>query len=225
MTEKLVMDSLGIQTSTVIGCDSKFAAQRFCIDNVPGITHLFGCLDDMIDMAGNCVIHGQSCSMPSHEVDMAVFGPPCQPFSNQRQKSGSSSRTGGVERHPSFYITMVRVVDYIRKHRPKVFIMEEVDAFGDLNDEGRVPLNDFVLSISRFFAAVRVVNLDLASWVQVSRPRIYLVGFTDAVGGVAAADRWITRVQDRRRLCAPHLCSGTLFLVRIGQECSCSCLR
>lgn len=172
LAEKVVLDSFGAQVGVCIGADLKGASQRFVMDNIPGLTHFYSTIDELIDGGGSCLVHKSTCShISGQRPDFAVFGPPCQPFSTQRTKTGNSSKTGSSGRHPSFHVTMKKVPDYVRKYRPHICIVEQVQTFMHVMEDGIAPAEVFIQDFGKAFEAVRAVELDASVWLDMQRPR------------------------------------------------------
>jgi site-specific DNA-cytosine methylase len=169
--EKYVLDVLGIDVQDFVACDTKPAARRFMLANTSGLTHVFGPLTDLVQGEGRCAVHGETCSVSRERPDLAVLGPPCQPFTKLRQKKGTSTRTGTVTGHPLFDVTMRQTIQYVERYKPRICVVEQVPAFGEMDSRGDTPLETFVAEFSRHFGAVRVVDLDESLWVCASRPR------------------------------------------------------
>lgn len=80
--------ALGVPSTHNICGDRKVAAQKFIMNNwALYVDHFFVSMDDMIVGSGPCLRHGQVCVQGSRRAHLAIIGPPCQPWSGQRQKN------------------------------------------------------------------------------------------------------------------------------------------
>jgi hypothetical protein len=174
--EKLACDALGLVVGECVGADLKPASRRFVESNVSGVIHFFQSLQELTQSRGHCLMHGSDCTLRAasdggRRPDFAIFGPPCQPFTRQRARSGTTVRTGCSEAHPQYDVTMRGIVSYIAAHRPLVSIIEQVPAFAAMDGNGTVPIESFLRDLQPYVAAVRVVELEQETWVNVCRTR------------------------------------------------------
>jgi site-specific DNA-cytosine methylase len=96
------------------------------------VTH---CVSDAMDLldrgATKCVWHGNSCSGVSPQcgrLDLMTFGPPCQPFTRKRVKSGKGKQ-GGAEEHPDFHLATDSLLQIVDTWRPRGLTIEQVPEF------------------------------------------------------------------------------------------------
>jgi hypothetical protein len=165
--ERTMCDMLDIKISHAVGCDIKRAAQRYVADNVVGVDHFLTNIDELIDGVGKCTLHNAECQVGiDGRPDIAMFSPPCQPFTKQRGKSGKTLKSGPVGKHPTFYITMKKVPVYCQKHKPLVAIVEQVEGFLLMTDTGEEHAvtftRDFGKSNSAVASLMDIVGLNFA---------------------------------------------------------------
>lgn len=90
------------------------------------VKHLHNTMKDQVDSAA-CLLHRDSCdSCRLTPCDLAIFGTPCPPFSEQRTKR---YRSGSVKEHPLTRVTMEDARDMIVLGGHKAVVMEQVQGF------------------------------------------------------------------------------------------------
>jgi site-specific DNA-cytosine methylase len=173
--ESFIFRALGAQVGTCIASDVKASAGKFAIENHgSAITHYFESLQEMTEGVGKCRIHKTTCNIATTTPDMFIAGPPCQPFSQQRYRSGTSSKTSAAKAHPDYQVTFSLIIDHIKKFKPRVFLLEQVPGFGEQQRDGSEPLREFIRLIGPYFEACRVVELKASTWASISRDRFSL---------------------------------------------------
>ncbi len=113
--------ALNIDVQILLACDKKPASFR-CVSAHSHAEHFFKNVADVNTRVGKCLVHPKraKCDVPSMRADMAVFGPPCQPHTVNRPRSGATPKTGPTEGHP-LRLVMSEVLLYIEQHRPRTF--------------------------------------------------------------------------------------------------------
>lgn len=162
----------------VVCCDTKKASQEFISANFRGtVAHMFGQIDDHIACVGKCHMPGHTtCSIDaSSRPDILCAGPPCQPWTKQRGKTGASKLTSAAEFHPGFRTTMDKLPALLSARQPLGAIIEEVPGLLSPNKKsGTSAAEALVAALSETFAGVEIVQLDSETWGKVSRKRLSL---------------------------------------------------
>ncbi len=197
-TEAMVCDVMGIKVGSVRACDPKASARQFMEVNLPERMPKV-IYEDMANMAIFCDVD-EGCEPP----DMFIAGPPCQPFSEFRPRSGETARTGKPEQHPAFDVTMKELPSLMESRRPKLAIIEQViglDASYRLGSPDSF-MTELVDKLATIFDAVRVLELNSDVWITMSRPRLSGLVQTSSVAIISLS---------AHRFRVP-LCIGTLFV-------------
>ena len=88
------------------------------------LQHVWGELGSMLkDMP--CTLHDAGCAVPV-DINLAVTGSPCNPFSTYRTKRFSD----GAVSHSMYKTTSEDVVTFYTKYEPHCGITEQVKGFG-----------------------------------------------------------------------------------------------
>ena len=153
------------------------------------------------------MLHNKACSVPAVRPDLAVAGLPCTPCSKLRQKTGNTAGTSAPAQHPAFSIIFEDWFSYLKFRRPRGFIVEEVETFATAVDgQGVSFLARFCKMCAKLGYEVRVLKCDHGIWVEISRVRVWIVGFGPELGGKDAADSFTVlarEVSAYRRLTPP----------------------
>ena len=98
---------------------------------------------------------------------------PCQPFTKQRNRNGSTCKTSSVADHPSTQLVFSDFKRILECRRPKGFIIEEVPVFLEPNKmTGLSWCEQFVAVCSEKGYGVRVVRLSAGIWSEMPRERL-----------------------------------------------------
>jgi Holliday junction resolvasome RuvABC endonuclease subunit len=179
--ENFVMQNLGINVGTYVCADVKQASRTFCKNNHSEITHMFTDLRQLSDPEQVCcTLHpgssgAQACNAEAFEFDIMFAGPPCQPFTTRRQKTGSSARSGQANVHPDLEVTMQALPELLKTRRPKIAVIEQVLGFGTALPDGTIPLHTLLAPLKEFYPAVRVVEMSASLWSEVPRDRLSVI--------------------------------------------------
>ncbi len=146
---------LRIDIDHVFGCDSALCAQKLS-------AHAFRPAHFYKDVK-------QRDNPMAPKVDVYMFAPPCQPFSNAGRKQGLNDlkQRGDL----AFY-----ALDYIRCRRPRLVISENVANFG--TSARFTGLRDVLVSVledMQYTVGWQILNT-LDYGLPQSRPRFYLIG-------------------------------------------------
>lgn len=172
-SEGWVCSAFDIKLGTVICSDTKEAAQRFAVANHSCITHFFTSMSSAMELEGQCAVHKRICRPDLQQIDILVAGTPCQPFSGRRFKRGASASTGVATDHPLWKTTFSELPALLEARRPLCALFEQVTGFAEEDRlTGESPLTQFTELILPYFASIRVVELNAATWADISRPRL-----------------------------------------------------
>jgi site-specific DNA-cytosine methylase len=164
----------------VLGCsDPKLSSQSIIKDNWSHVvTHFHDTM--AAQLAGEpCCLHPNSsgCNVTEHvkDVDVAIIGTSCRPFSKQRAKRFSD---GSVKDHKDVSLTFEDLTNFIADNEPISLIAEQVEAF-DRKESSKVdetPLQQLIAILSKIKwkkggYLIRVFNMDAKFWMKLSRPR------------------------------------------------------
>ena len=170
--------ALGIPFRTLAVAERKKTAQRWLLQHFrPSLGHLFEDNQSVVDKRGRCVLHGQTCDLAEdaeeEEPDISTNGPPCQPFTRARQRSGNTPRTGSTDRHSDFATVMQQWCEYLTCRRPRSWWLEEV---GDIDiridaKTGRSYLWLLARQCSKLGYTIKAFKFDHFLWVECPRAR------------------------------------------------------
>lgn len=171
-SESMVLKALGIPFQAIVASDKKAAAQKFIKENSLPVEHVFASFEEQIAGHGFCKQHAQDCGIPLETLkhpDILIAGFPCQPFSTCRVKSGTTARTGHAGAHPDSRVGFNEIADLLSTREPKTALFEQVKGFDSAQGGYLDKFIDEILS--RHFAAIRVVELNLSTWCTATRDR------------------------------------------------------
>jgi site-specific DNA-cytosine methylase len=132
--------------------------------------------------------------------DVLVGGPPCQPYTFQR---GDRKATTATDHHQfdRIFGASDSYMQCLRASRPKIAVLEEVKGFLAIphnssispytrfvREATAIPLDTFHPSRGPLYVSSRAFLLDAQTWLSISRPRVFVILFSDAAGGERAAE-------------------------------------
>ena len=191
------IESLRVRLQTQAAADIDPFARRFLLRTWPGLQHLYTDNASLLEASSSfcCRCEG-TCQGVLQTPDIVSGGFPCKPWTLLRQNSGGTARTGAPHEHPCFRALTEHWPAYLREKQPAGCFVEEVETLLRLDPQtGQPYLNAIVAAISQEGYSVSVVKLDLATWINVPRVRLFLLGFRASCGGGVAAD-WATQRVD-----------------------------
>ena len=145
---------------------------------------------------GHCQRHQRWCDASPLQPDVSLAGLPCQPFSNLRQKSGSTPATGDVAAHPQSGELREKFLQYLTAKRPRGFVVENVIGITkELDLGGNTFVKGFAAGASKLGYSVRVMLLSHQTWVTNLRSRAYIVGVGPELGSSQGANWIVSAIQ------------------------------
>lgn len=199
--------------------DTKSAARTLIQAEHKNIPHIWHDNTALIEGSGHCCIHKSTCAVSKERPDICCGGLPCQPFSRLRAGSrskgsgrgaaGQGSRSGAPCDHPDYVVAMKQFGEYLSARRPSSFMIEEVMEFNqDDPISGQSFLWSFASDATSKGFAVRALSMDHATWCELPRGRIWVIGIHQMIGGATAAD-W----------CVGHIQAPVCMSVGVVSEC------
>ena len=170
--------ALGLPFETVFVAEKMVGARAALTTLTNGkANHTFHDVSCLVDGDfPKCQSHGDMCcglSPDNVKLDLVTAGPPCQPFTNRRVKSGKG-RSGSVREHPDVWLTMDFIPAFIAKWRPRGLILEQVKPFCRTDPEdgsGDSWCTTLQKSLAKLGYDSEFFNLDLETWVECVRGR------------------------------------------------------
>ena len=161
-------------SSTCICSDKKPTSQDFIRQAWrQRVLHCFETMEEHRQGTGRCLMHRSICTANTCKPDMCVAGPPCQPFSNLRQKNASTgSRLQAAEMHPDFDTSEVHLVAWLAARQPYTAIVEQVSSFAKPDASGESPCARLCERLRAQFEGIELVMLTPEVWCKASRPRL-----------------------------------------------------
>ncbi len=178
------LHEMGIHFRDALAAEPKQAAIEWQISNDTMALMRF---DDIRDMTEMCQSGGLADSTGG-QPDLYYGGLPCQPYSGMRANHSSVP----CQQHPEF-LTAEMQVQYLLAVQPKAAILENTMGFGQQRSGARfpdgspTPLQWMMRQLEGTYH-ITTVQLDLKAWVQLSRPRLWVLLVHHHCGTQAAAD-------------------------------------
>lgn len=178
-----VCQALYIPANTLVAAESSPGLQKHLKKSFGvRISHL---VKDVVDLTSDevakCCIHSAKChaicrsTLP--QIDLMTLGPPCQPFTNRRQRSGNTKSTGASAEHPLFALSTSVPLRAIGLWKPRGVILEQVEAFAAEVPESAHGswLADLQAGLSDLGYCSSAFKLRLSDWITCSRDRFHMV--------------------------------------------------
>jgi site-specific DNA-cytosine methylase len=173
------LQALGLNFIT-IGCsDPKEHARAVTLENWSHkIKHFHKTLAEQLSNHA-CCLHPQSdgCDVIQDvsDIDVAMIGTSCRPFSRQRNKRFA---TGAVKAHEDHGLTFDDLVSWISTYEPVSLIAEQVEGFDKVESKSvtTTPFEQLCDILSKVpwkkgGYLIRLFHLDAKLWETMSRPR------------------------------------------------------
>lgn len=166
--------------------DLKAHSRTFIATNASSVQHVFKSMAHQAAGSGYDYKQGRDISIgPQHrKADLIVFGPPCQPYTQQRADRHKTN----CEEHPLFRSTFGTsddsdagsVLETVTALKPRAIVVEQVMGFSRPDPVSRkVPLADFIKSLKavqeddqQLYKHIHIFQMDPKPWLLVARPRI-----------------------------------------------------
>ena len=161
------------------------------------VGHLFDTMEEHISGTGKCATCRKCCTIGVMSSDILVAGLCCHAFSMLRHRKGNTASSQCAESHPGYVIVFKVFFEMLDTRKPKSFLVEEVVGFTH-----RIPgtsttyLEAFTEMASERGYHVRSMRMDARLWSEWPRPRVYIFGILNSLGGNAAADWVATCIQE-----------------------------
>ena len=143
---------------------------------------------------GFCVKCGKQHDRPCTQPDISSGGYPCQSFSLQRDQTGNTETSGPVHLHPAFNTVTEEFERYLDSRNPGSFWLEEVTGFlrklAVLGNKSACELVKKQCERRRY--SVRILIIDHATFVNIRRDRVFMVGVHAREGGQKAVT-WVAK--------------------------------
>ena len=190
---------------TVLGlAEPKPAAQKFLQANWSHMcSHMHKKNSALIGTdGGECFTRGaRRCRRSGTRLerpDISTSGSPCQPFSPARATNGTTNKTQGAAEHPLYPISMDDFEVYIAMRLPHMLIIEEVEGFLKPLSAlmGRSPFSVLKGKVARFEYGIEALTLNHEIFIDVARPRVWIIGVHTDSGGLESARFIVNMILD-----------------------------
>ena len=135
------------------------------------------------------------------------MSPPCQPFSDAREKTGKTQRTGDVRSHPLYDVPTSSSVRLTFSRDAEINVVEEVVTWNRIpKGMSESPMQTFINAIRHTWPGIAVQQLDCNSYMAGSRPRLFMIAVKESSGGQNAANEWsmiVDTLNEHRRAAGP----------------------
>ena len=189
---------MGIETARAVMSEKKQSGRQFIIDNMPHkVLAMFEDMGEIIEGQGKDLMSGQTVGVQARDVDILCLSAPCQPFSDLR---GNRKKTT-PEQHRQYRMQMFKCKQYLLRRRPFVVVQEQVlGRFTSAQDQQAMDtyLKTYVKSIcdirdsvtsEKVYAGVLMLTMNSNIWINMARPRCYMVFSQDKAMLVRTAQR------------------------------------
>ena len=200
-SEMIGFEAMGMDVVALACAERKRTAQRY-LKHQFGNRFQHGFTDNaaFVDGHGKCFFHGKDCKCPTMRPDISIHGLPCQAYSWMRQRSGSTKNTGQVWQHPGHAEVFEGFHSYLTERQPRGWIVEEVPALAQPDKRTGIPfLQTFLTQCKSLGYCVVVLQMDHVVWVEMSRSRLWMIGFSKELGHKAAADAFLEIVHESQQ--------------------------
>ena len=169
---------------------------------------MFLSIDEHVASAG-----GAWCTFAEKHVVMAnkphvlCLSPPCQPFSDAREKTGKTKRTGDVRSHPLCDVPTSSSLRLIFSRDAEINFVEEVVTWNRIpKGMSESPMQTFINAIRHRWPGIAVQQLDCNPYMVGSRPLLFMIAVKESSGGQNAANEWsriVDTLNEHRRAAGP----------------------
>ena len=177
---------MGCDVREVVAAEAKPHAVTFMHNNGLEADHIYKDIDSVANGGGACWRCGTVCKVPKIEPDLFVAGYPCQPGSLIRTASQHSTQPDTNRGH----IIACTIADCIRRFRPRLAVLEHTHAVCHTSMLDGMEQSGIQWMISKLTDMywITVLDLEMDTWVSISRPRIYILMIRKDVRASVPAD-------------------------------------
>lgn len=199
----IALQALGIPVQTTLLCDNKKAAAQWLEASLKTSTsQLFKTLEEATARYGKNLFTGLLENIQG-SPDFVTAGLPCQPFSTMRLNHKSLP----AHKHSLFAVWFPGFMDYLIAAKPSGGCIENVLGFlSDIDATNWQPFGDVVTPPKSWCSYFRqrlrelgydskVILMDLASWIDCERPRLFIIFANEHIGGKRALDRMVAQIK------------------------------
>jgi site-specific DNA-cytosine methylase len=167
--------AFNIDAEFVMVVDKSRKAQRFILGNTAGhLTHMFATISEYLAGEGYCFVCRKHHAYTPTDVDLRVWSPPCQPYSDMRYKGGPTTSTGKPKDHPSYSITMSDLPEVAERWPAKITMIEQVPSLmKEDKEQGASPFTLLMNDLEQTFGKghTAAVTLESKFWMEGTRNR------------------------------------------------------
>jgi site-specific DNA-cytosine methylase len=169
----MTLQVLGWDVREVVAAEAKPHAVTLMHNNGLEAEHIYKDVNSVANGGGLCWRCGTECKVPTFVPDIFVAGYPCQPASQMRNADKKVVRPEAHKGH-----TVARTVaDCIRLYRPTLVVLENTHGVIQAGTYDGIEQSGLQWMISKLSDMywITSLDLDLDTWVSISRPRIYML--------------------------------------------------
>ena len=173
-------------------CDYEKRAAKFVLANFPMC--MFKAQNTYLTSFGECWRCGDEHGVEPtvRAVDCLLSTPPCQPFTTMRSRRGNTVRTGETGQHPDLHTSIFEFLEILQAVFPKGGVFENVPAISHRGHDEFLPAgfeswSQYLVHMVRQLGYLCwAVELDQLHWINLARPRWYLIYLLPTLGGSRA---------------------------------------
>ena len=182
-----VLQETGVDFKEASSAEPKAHAKLFQINNGLMAQHHYDDLRVLLEgSSAYCASCHKLCQPPPERPDLFLAGFSCQPFSSMRKKHMKATPPN---KHAKFD-ALPLVVEYCMKRQPRLAVLENTKGFGcEMEIDGRRVVGcEWLREQLSSVYFMSWVSLDLRAWVNVRRPRLWILLVHKDTGTQATAD-------------------------------------
>lgn len=177
MPEEYACHNLGVSARFRNIADKSKKARTFIASNTAArVEHMFSTVGEVIDRKGYCFQCKSTHMIDSTGVDVRIWSPPCQPYSELRGKKGTTPRTGEASGHPGFSVSSSDLPELETARPAKLCIVEQVPGFNKEPEKGArlSPCAELICTLEGIYGkqSVGAVEVGSAIFIEGSRRRL-----------------------------------------------------
>lgn len=205
-THSRAMRDTHLAFDDVAAAEPKAHAKAFQRNNALMARHHYDDIRTLISgCPAYCSVCQETCQPPAERADLFVAGFSCQAFSTMRARDMAKTPPHAHRKFEALQL----VVDYLLERQPLMAVLENTPGFGrkmDIDGELASGCAWLQQRVNGHYAT-SWAKLDLKTWVNVRRPRLWLFLVHRSVGGQETADsasRLAAEIEEHRRRLPPH---------------------